>query len=196
MRGAYDLERMAFCRVVCIGTGGGASFIEDLARAGVGEFVLIDPDSVSETNLATQQTYRRDLGRPKVDCLAERLRDINASARVATYPQSLGDFDDGAFDDLLAPLWRESAADDAAVRSHRSVRRPCGESAGASIWGGAVNAQVYKEGRGAEVTFTFPGVTPACNRCVLASRYDVYLDEGFENDVTSPTVPPSSPPSG
>jgi hypothetical protein len=50
-------------------------------------------------------------------------------------------------------------------------------------------AQVYREGRGAEVTFTHPDVTPACHRCVLSSRYRAYLDEGFNNTVTSDGTP-------
>lgn len=65
VRGAYDLDRLARSRIIAVGTGGAAGFIEDLARAGVGQFVLVDPDVVSETNLATQQVYRRDIGRPK-----------------------------------------------------------------------------------------------------------------------------------
>ena len=50
-------------------------------------------------------------------------------------------------------------------------------------------AQLYREGRAAEITFTYPGVTPACHRCVLSSRYEAYLDEGFTNDVTSDGTP-------
>ena len=50
-------------------------------------------------------------------------------------------------------------------------------------------AQVYHEGRGAEVTFTHPAVTPACHRCALHSRYRAYLEEGFRNDVTSDGTP-------
>lgn len=50
-------------------------------------------------------------------------------------------------------------------------------------------AQVYWEGRGAEITFTYPGVTPACHRCALSSRYRAYLEEGFRNDVTSDGTP-------
>ena len=53
-------------------------------------------------------------------------------------------------------------------------------------------AQVYAEGRGAEITFTYPGMTPACHRCVLRSRYDAYLKEGYSNTVTSDGTPISS----
>jgi proteasome lid subunit RPN8/RPN11 len=37
--GAYDLARLERSRIVAVGCGGSASFLEDMARAGVGEFV-------------------------------------------------------------------------------------------------------------------------------------------------------------
>ena len=85
VKGAYDLQHLAHCRVIIVGIGGATAFVEELARAGVGEFVLIDKDTVSETNLATQQVYRKDIGRPKVECLAERILDINPDALVFSY---------------------------------------------------------------------------------------------------------------
>ena len=50
-------------------------------------------------------------------------------------------------------------------------------------------AQMYREGRVAEITFTYPGVTPACHRCMLSPRYRAYLEEGFRNTVTSDGSP-------
>ncbi|MCH7734793.1 MAG: hypothetical protein IH961_06220 [Chloroflexi bacterium] len=50
-------------------------------------------------------------------------------------------------------------------------------------------AQVYQAGRGAEITFFHPDVTPACHRCALRSRYEAYLKDGFQNDVTSDGTP-------
>lgn len=190
VRDAYDLERLANCVVVYVGVGGAAAFAEDLARSGVGKHVLIDPDIVSETNLATQQVYRRDLGRPKVACVAERIRDINPSAEVIPLAFSLDDLDDAAFERLLdQPLGRKKPGtvllcgltDSFAAQSrinrlalHLGLPSLC--------------AQVYREGRGAEVTFTHPETTPACHRCVLSGRYRAY-DEGFRNDVTSDGTP-------
>lgn len=196
---AYDMQRLALSRVIVIGTGGSAGFIEDLARAGVGHFVLIDRDEVSETNLATQQTYRRDIGRPKVDVIGDRLNDINPSVVVITLRQFLEEIDDGEFESLVTGQIR------AVPGSPVSMICPlqpllCGCTdefhAQARINRLALQfgipslcAQVYEEGRCAEVTFTYPGVTPACNRCVTSSRYKAYLEEGFKNKVTSDGTP-------
>lgn len=189
---AYDLERMARCRIVAVGAGGAAAFLEDLARAGVEEFVLIDPDVVAETNLATQQVYRRDLGRPKVDCIAERLRDINPNARIAARKQFLDDIGDDAFADLamqplngaLPPMRTLVCGFTDHFPAQARVNRLALHFALPSLC-----AQLYREGRGLEVTYTFPGLTPACHRCVLSSRYAAYLDKGFKNDVSSQGTP-------
>jgi hypothetical protein len=189
--GAYDLDLMKRSRVIYIGTGGAAGFIEDLARAGVGQHVLIDPDVVSETNLGTQQTYRRDLGRQKVEAIAERICDINPDAFVLALGRSLDDIDDREFEFLATgrtdrwPVSQTLACGltdnfDAQARVNRLALQ---------FGLPSLCAQVYKEGRGAEVTFTHPDVTPACHRCVLSSRYKAHLDRGYSNDVTSDGTP-------
>jgi molybdopterin/thiamine biosynthesis adenylyltransferase len=187
---AYDLATMARSRLVAVGVGGAAAFLEDLARCGVGEFVLIDPDVVAESNIATQQVYRRDIGRPKVTALAERLRDINPAIRVREVGASLDDLDDHAVRRLCR---------DRLDGPEPAVTLLCGLTdnffAQARINALALHlglpslcAQVWREGRGAEVTFTYPGLTPACHRCVLAPRYQAYAD-GYVSDLTSAGTP-------
>jgi len=191
VRLAYDLDQLQRARIVAVGCGGAAEFLEGLARAGVGEFVLIDRDVVSETNLATQQTYRRDIGRMKVEAIAERIEDINPHTIV----KPLYLFSDQLTDEDFMRLLR--------------IRRQ-GVQPGVTLLCGMTDsfhaqarvnllalqfgvpslcAQVYFEGRGAEVTFTHPETTPACHRCILNSRYRAYLHEGFRNDTTSDGTP-------
>lgn len=185
VRSAYDLDRLEASRVIAVGCGGSASFIEDLARMGVGEFVLIDPDVVTESNIGTQQTYRHDLGRPKVDCIAARISAVSPLSAVAAYRGRIQDIDDVAFCYAArTPLKRYPPAqvlvcgmtDDFHAQAHinRLAQRLSLPS---------VCAQVYDEGRGAEVTFTHPDTTHACHRCILASRYTAFLEQGFVNTV-------------
>lgn len=188
---AYDLPRLSQCHVISIGIGGAASFVEDLARAGVGRLTLIDPDIVSETNLATQQVYRRDIGRPKVACVAARIRDINPAAVVGEMPCSLDEIDDEAFARLLGTPDGQSPPVATLLcgltdnfYAQARVNRLALQFGLLSLC-----AQVYYQGRGAELTFTAPGVTPACHRCVLKPRYDAYLDHGYTNTVTSDGTP-------
>lgn len=191
---AYDGTVMASTRIVGVGVGGSASFVEDLVRAGIGEIVLIDPDIVEAPNIATQQAYRSDIGRAKVAAVAERLVDISPTVRVWTVTASLDDLDDAAMRRLCSG-WLPGAAvprptttllcaftDDfhAQARIHR-----LGLHLGVPVLGGTV----YAAGRGVEVTFAADGLTPACIRCAQSSRYAAYLDRGFRNDVGSAGAP-------
>jgi hypothetical protein len=191
VQNAYDLNLMRTARLVAVGAGGAADWLEAMARAGVGQFILIDPDVVSETNLATQQTYRKDIGRSKVDCIAERIRDINPTALTVTIHKSLDDLSDDEMRQLiLDPIEGYAVGrtvlcgltDDffAQARVNRLALH-CGVP--------SLCAQVYLEGRGAEITFTYPGITPACHRCILSPRYRHFLDQGRTNDVTSHGTP-------
>lgn len=191
VRSAYDLDWLRTCRILYVGVGGAASFAEDNSRAGVEEHIFVDPDVVSEANIATQQVYRKDLGRPKVDCISGRLLDINPNVKTIALQRRFEEISDSELGCLVRePLWR-----------HRPQRtlicaltdrfEPQARVNRVALHFGlpSLSAQVYREGRGAEITFTYPGVTPACHRCVLSSRYEAYLERGFRNDVTSDGTP-------
>lgn len=189
---AYDISLVRESRIVAVGAGGAAEYIESLARAGIGQFVLIDPDIVSLTNLATQQTYRSDIGRFKVEVLAERLRDINPNVEVVTLNARLDELDDRLMKVLLT-----GRIGDTNVAPRRTVL--CGLTdffpAQARVNRLALQfgvpsmcAQVYEAGRGAEVTFTHPDITPACHRCALGARFKAY-EEGRTDAVGSAGTP-------
>lgn len=84
--GAEGLRRLSASSVCVVGLGGvGAYAAEMLARAGVGTLLLIDSDSVSQTNINRQLiALHSTVGRPKTEVLAERLKDINPDVNVLT----------------------------------------------------------------------------------------------------------------
>ena len=190
---AYDLPHLRFCRVVVVGTGGASGFCEDVVRAGVHDVVLIDPDVVSATNLATQQVYRRDIGRPKVEAVADRLRDINPALDVLPLQVDFDGLSDEEIESVLGldaarpPIQTLLCGCTDAFFAQARVNR-----VGLHFGVPTLCAQVYAKGRGAEITFAYPGVTPACHRCILGSRYEAYLKQGFTNTVTSDGTPISS----
>jgi molybdopterin/thiamine biosynthesis adenylyltransferase len=71
-------------RAVVIGCGGlGGYVIEELARLGVGNLVLIDSDVIEEHNLNRQILSRADvLNLPKVEVAHERVKAINPAINV------------------------------------------------------------------------------------------------------------------
>ncbi|ULQ58545.1 tRNA threonylcarbamoyladenosine dehydratase [Brucepastera parasyntrophica] len=70
--------------VAVFGIGGVGSFAaEALARSGIGNFVLVDNDIVSLSNINRQIiALHSTLDRPKVDVMRERILDINPAAQV------------------------------------------------------------------------------------------------------------------
>ncbi|MCQ2184641.1 MAG: tRNA threonylcarbamoyladenosine dehydratase [Bacteroidales bacterium] len=82
--GEDALDRMARSTVIVVGVGGvGAYAAEMVARAGIGRLVLIDSDTVEESNLNRQMVaLRSTIGLPKVDVLSARILDINPSADI------------------------------------------------------------------------------------------------------------------
>lgn len=67
-----------------VGLGGiGAPAAAVLARSNLGRLVLVDPDVVEVSNLHRQVLYREaDVGRPKAEVAAERLRALAPAARI------------------------------------------------------------------------------------------------------------------
>lgn len=87
--GEATLDSLAAKRVMVVGLGGvGAYAAEMLCRAGVGNLVLIDSDTVGESNLNRQLiALNSTIGKLKTDVLAERLKDINPAVNLVVVPE-------------------------------------------------------------------------------------------------------------
>ncbi|HET6922275.1 MAG TPA: molybdopterin-synthase adenylyltransferase MoeB, partial [Anaeromyxobacteraceae bacterium] len=72
-------QRLKAARVLCVGAGGlGSPLMLYLAAAGVGTLGLVDFDVVDYTNLQRQIIHATaDVGRPKLESAAEKLRALN-----------------------------------------------------------------------------------------------------------------------
>lgn len=86
--GKDKMQRLCNAHVLVVGVGGvGAYAAEMLCRAGVGEMTLVDADTVNVTNINRQlPATHRTMGRPKVEVLAERFRDINPDIKLHALP--------------------------------------------------------------------------------------------------------------
>jgi molybdopterin-synthase adenylyltransferase len=87
---AYQ-ERLRRARIVMLGVGGLGSWAAyALACCGVGELVLVDGDSVEESNFNRQILYReRDVGRLKVEVAAEALAAFDSACRLTAVARRL-----------------------------------------------------------------------------------------------------------
>lgn len=191
VQSAYDLDRLARTRLVVVGAGGAAAFVEDMCRAGVGEVVLVDPDLVEPANVGTQMVRLRDAGTPKVASLARRLVEVSPVVTVAAVHASTDDLTDQDLTRLAtARIGGHARPEVSLVCGFTDSFAAQARVARLALHLGlpSLAAQVYAEGRGAEISFALPGRTPACQRCALGSRYRAYRD-GYRNDVGSGGTP-------
>lgn len=85
-------EKFAKAHALVIGAGGlGAPVAQFLTAAGVGTVTLCDSDRVDLTNLQRQILYATaDIGAPKVEAAAARLRSINPDVALQTVAMRVG----------------------------------------------------------------------------------------------------------
>jgi hypothetical protein len=153
---------------------------------------------VEAVNIATQQVYGDEIGCPKVAALAARLSLINPHARISIYDCKLEEISDEEFGQIaFSPFI--NASDQGEGTPSPQVTLLCGMTddffAQARVDRLALQnslpslcCQLYQWGRAGEISFSYPGVTKVCHRCMLVNRYKAY-EEGYKNDVTSEDAP-------
>jgi len=89
--GQAGQEKLRRATVLVVGCGGlGVPVMTYLAAAGVGCVGLVDSDRLEASNLHRQTLYSlADVGRPKVELAAARLRALNPEVEVRTHPVRL-----------------------------------------------------------------------------------------------------------
>ncbi|MEK6311973.1 MAG: ThiF family adenylyltransferase, partial [Curtobacterium sp.] len=92
LQGAGDraLAALADASVLVVGAGGlGAPVLQYLAGAGLRRLTVVDHDVVDPSNLARQVLFDlADVGRPKAEVAAERLRAVDPSLEVVALTAS------------------------------------------------------------------------------------------------------------
>ena len=102
--GKEGIEKLQKATIAIFGIGGVGSYtVEALARAGVGNFILVDNDEVSITNLNRQLiATHKTIGMAKVDVAKERILEINPNAKVTTYKEFFLPATEGIIDENIS----------------------------------------------------------------------------------------------
>ena len=84
--GEENMSKLAQSKIAIFGIGGVGSYVaEGLARCGIGEFILIDSDDISLTNINSQiHALETTIGHKKTLMMKERILAINPQAKVTT----------------------------------------------------------------------------------------------------------------
>lgn len=163
--GLLDAAQLDKAYVTLIGAGSVGSVLAMLlVRSGVQHLRLLDMDTVAETNLCRTVFVRSDIGRLKVDALADHLRAIREGVEVEPLAVDVQSLDD---EELEIACCMSNVV--VAVTDHPGVQARVGAISYPIV--PAVFAGVYERGVGGEVLWTAPGETP-CYACVLGAIRD------------------------
>lgn len=117
------LDLLAKSKVIIFGIGGVGGYVaEALARSGVGEFMLVDHDTIAITNINRQIiALNSTIGQHKVDVMKQRIIDINPSAKVEVLkefylPENSHLFDLSKYDYII------DAIDTVSAKIHLAVK--------------------------------------------------------------------------
>lgn len=85
--GKEAIQKLQQAKIAIFGIGGVGSFVvEALARAGIGELVLIDHDRIAESNINRQiHATHETIGKYKVEEMEKRIKQIYPECKVRTY---------------------------------------------------------------------------------------------------------------
>lgn len=175
------------------GTGGSIGLVLDMVRSGVIKIIICDGDTFETNNMSNQRITYDDIGKSKVEALKERILNINMDAEVKTFDEFIDDtVTDEDLERMIGDQLLTSPKDVLICACTDSFEAQARLAALAMKYGTPFMApQIYAGGVGAEIVFSYPGVTPSCPRCVLKSRYDAYKN-GYKNTVTSECTPISA----
>ncbi|MEI6235246.1 MAG: HesA/MoeB/ThiF family protein [Planctomycetota bacterium] len=151
--GQHALKNATVLISRCGGVGGNVAY--QLACAGVGKLILAHAGDLRANDLNRQILMTRDwIGKPRVECAARRLRDLNPDLKIEAFNENISDANaDRLLEqaDLVvdcAPLFSERfAMNRAAVRQNKPL----------------VDCAMYE--LEARITSIRPGVTP-CLACL------------------------------
>lgn len=155
--GTDNLALLAKKKVGIVGLGSGGGFVaQSLAMSGVGRFVLVDDDTLEETNVVRHVADKRDVGRPKVEVMADLLHqrnpDVEVETRIGRIEQHMDVFD--GLDLLVVGVDGENAK--------YIINQACLEHDLIAVYAG-----VYERGEGGDVVVIRPYDGP-CYACWAA----------------------------
>ena len=129
--GDDGVRKLSEKTVAVFGLGGVGSFVcEALARGGIGHLILVDNDTVAESNINRQLVaLHSTLGKKKTEVAKARVLDINPAAKVETYemfymPDTADEIDLSVCDFVVDAIDTVTAKLELAVRCDR-LGVPC-----------------------------------------------------------------------
>jgi molybdopterin/thiamine biosynthesis adenylyltransferase len=161
VRGVFETDVLSTRRVAIVGCGSGGSFIaRELAKAGVGEFLLIDHDRMEPGNVCRHECGLSEVGRKKVFAIRDLILDRNPTAVVETLAVHLDGSTVQQIQDAIGGADLVVGATDNR-ESRLLLNRACIANDQPLLFGA-----VFRRAYGGQVLRVLPRMTP-CYQCFL-----------------------------
>lgn len=168
--------------VVVIGLGtGGVHVALELAKAGVAEFLLVDPDRLEVGNVARHHAGISQSGRRKVYAARDMLLEKNPAARVESYPVRAT----WETEDVVRSLIRRADVVICATDGRASklfINRICFEEGTPALYGGA-----FRRAYAGEVLRVRPGQSP-CYQCLVLAKPQEEADQEISSEAQAAEI--------
>lgn len=151
-----------------LGTGGAHAAIE-LAKCGVGHFILVDRDRLSVGNVVRHPGGVSQVGRYKVNVVRDLIHEKNPDADVLMHPVELTHQNRDAIKELVSKADVVICGTDNRV-SKLLINRLCVEANVIAVYGGA-----FRRAYGGQVLRVRPKRSP-CHECFVAAMPDEASD--------------------
>lgn len=166
-KGILESNIMNAKRAVILGCGSVGSLVAvELARAGVGNFMLVDIDIVEYHNICRHQCGIEDVGEYKVDAVEKKIKNINPSAHVVKYVQIVEALPKKAFDDFC-------------LNGEDTIFIGCADNRAADVYSNKISA-LYKSAflsigfweraAAGEIFYHIPNANMPCYLCAIGAR--------------------------
>ncbi len=165
IKGIFDTTILSPKTVAIVGLGSGGSLgAVELARCGVGNFILVDFDRLWAHNIARHTCGLSDVGRFKTRAVRDMILDKNPMADVRCYEADICE-DDELLEKIVAESDLIFVATDTELPKHL-INEACLKHGTPAVYGGA-----YERAFAGEVIRVVPGET-ACYNCVRQNMAD------------------------
>ena len=151
-----------------LGTGGAHAAVE-LAKCGVGHFILIDRDRLSVGNVVRHPGGISQVGRYKVNVTRDLIHEKNPEADISTYPVAL-DYENQETIKLLVAEADVVICGTDNRPSKLLLNQLCVEAGVIAVYGGA-----FRRAYGGQVLRVRPKKSP-CHQCFVAAMPDQASD--------------------
>ena len=182
------LDYLSGCYVIGIGCGGARDYYLDMARMGIEHFYLMDGDKVTVTNIASQHAYKDEIGCSKVECIKEKILNINPKCEVEVFDTMLDDTITDSYleEKILNRINKDKALLCGFTDSFFAQARINNISIKYNI--PLIAGQHHQYGVTSEIIYYYPGVSIYKPHDILSERYDAYRN-GYKNSITSEGSP-------